>query len=69
MRIEADKGFGFRECPSCATEVPANSNRCPICGYEFPHLSGRQRGLRVGGGLLMLGLFVYLAFRLGRWIW
>jgi len=36
MGIDLNKQFGHRECPSCATEVPANNNRCPICGYEFP---------------------------------
>lgn len=25
-----------RECPSCATEVPADQDVCYICGYEFP---------------------------------
>lgn len=37
MRVDVNKDFGTRECPSCATEVPKNSNRCPICGYEFPY--------------------------------
>ena len=36
MRIDASKDFGVRTCPSCAMEVAANENRCPICGYEFP---------------------------------
>ena len=36
MTIDFKNNFGTRECPSCATEVPANNNRCPICGYEFP---------------------------------
>ena len=25
-----------KECPNCAVEVPKDSQRCPICGYEFP---------------------------------
>lgn len=25
-----------RECPNCAVEVPEESQRCYICGYEFP---------------------------------
>jgi uncharacterized protein (UPF0212 family) len=24
------------ECPSCAMEVDAGHEKCPICGYEFP---------------------------------
>lgn len=24
-----------KECPSCAMEVDAGSNVCPICSYEF----------------------------------
>ena len=36
MKIVIDHDHGTRECPSCATDVPANSNHCPICGYEFP---------------------------------
>ena len=45
MRIDPQHDFGKRECPGCAMEVPANSNRCPICGYAFPGRSGLQRGL------------------------
>lgn len=66
MPIDAHKNFGMRECPSCATEVAANHNRCPICGYEFPHASPRQRGLRVGGALLMLGILLALLLA-GLW--
>lgn len=29
-------GNGKKECPNCAVEVPGQSQRCPICGYEFP---------------------------------
>ncbi len=68
MRIQTDTDFGLRSCPSCATHVPLNSNRCPICGYEFPHPTSLQRNMRLWGGLLMLLLFVFLAFRLGRWL-
>ncbi|WP_186756867.1 hypothetical protein [Echinicola salinicaeni] len=25
-----------RECPSCAMEVDAKADLCPICKYEFP---------------------------------
>lgn len=36
MKVDPHKKFGTRECPSCACEIEANHNRCPICGYEFP---------------------------------
>ena len=25
-----------KECPSCAMEIDANEEICPICQYEFP---------------------------------
>ncbi|MEX0684610.1 MAG: zinc ribbon domain-containing protein [Balneolales bacterium] len=28
-----------KECPSCALEVDAQNEICPICGYEFPEQS------------------------------
>lgn len=58
MRVDAHREFGRRECPSCATEVAANENRCPVCGYEFPNPSPRQRGFKVWGALLMLALLL-----------
>ena len=54
-----------RECPSCACEVAAQENRCPICGYEFPHLAGRRR-LSVGAALLMLAILAALLLGLLR---
>lgn len=67
MKIDAQHDFGTRECPGCACEVPANSNRCPICGYAFPARSGLQRGLPwiVAGllALLLLPLLLSLAAR------
>ena len=60
MRVDSARDFGRRECPGCATEVPANSNRCPICGYVFPQASSRQRVFRYGGALLMLGLILLI---------
>lgn len=63
MRVEIDRDFGTRECPACATEVAANHNRCPICGYEFPNASPAKRGMRLWGALLMLALL--LAMLLG----
>ncbi len=43
MKIDDQADFGMRECPNCAVEVPANENRCPICGYEFPVRGPLQR--------------------------
>lgn len=60
MRIQADKRFELRECPACGTEVSENNNRCPICGYEFPAPTPRQRFARMGGALIMLLLLVWL---------
>lgn len=60
MRVEPGKTFGSRECPSCATAVAANENRCPICGYEFPNANPRQRGMKHWGALLMLLLLLAL---------
>ncbi len=62
MRADAHREFGRRECPSCATEVAANENRCPICGYEFPNPTPLQRDLRLWGALLMLALLLALIF-------
>jgi hypothetical protein len=60
VRVDPHRVFGRRECPSCATEVEANHNRCPICGYEFPNPSPTQKGLRTGGALLMLAILILL---------
>ncbi|WP_445263769.1 zinc ribbon domain-containing protein [Rhodohalobacter sp. 8-1] len=27
------------KCPGCAVDVDADSEQCPICGYEFPKQS------------------------------
>jgi len=59
--INPDKEFGQRECPSCATEVPINSNRCPICKYEFPYQPGSHRLL-----YLIITILLLIAL-LGLW--
>lgn len=66
MNVDAGRNFGERECPACACRVPANHNRCPICGYEFPQTPPRRQGMKVGGALLMLALFLFLALGLSR---
>jgi hypothetical protein len=60
MSIEVQTNFGKRECPSCACEVETNHNRCPICGYAFPHATSMQKGMRIGGALLMLAILLFL---------
>ena len=64
MKIEAQKSFEMRECPSCAMEVPANNNRCPICGYQFLQPTPTQRNLKLIGAIVMLTLFLVLIFGL-----
>ncbi len=64
VRIDADKTFPPRECPGCAMEVPANNNRCPICGYDFPNPSPRQKHMKFWGAVIMLVLFIFVMLRL-----
>ena len=45
MKIDPQAKFQTRECPGCAVAVPANENRCPICGYEFPGRGPLHRNL------------------------
>ena len=54
MRIVTDKAFPDRECPGCAMVVPGNNNRCPICGYEFPHAPVWRRPLLAVVAVLLL---------------
>ena len=58
MRLETSRDFGNRECPSCGCEIPANTNRCPICKYHFPVANPRQKSMRLWGALIMLGLLI-----------
>ncbi len=64
MRIDPHRGFGTRECPGCEVEVEANQNSCPVCGYMFPHPDAWQRGMRLWGALIMLGLILFLLLAL-----
>lgn len=65
MKIDPARDFGVRECPSCGTQIPANNNRCPLCGYLIPQPPPLRRGLRLWGALIMLGLLFLLL--LGWW--
>lgn len=60
MKIDAAKDFGVRECPQCAVDVPANENRCPICGYEFPNEPASRKRAKWILAFLMLVLFILI---------
>ena len=66
MRIEAQKDFGTRECPSCGLDVPVNENICPVCGYEFPNTPEPSRTVAVVGwivfGILLAAILLALIF-------
>jgi uncharacterized paraquat-inducible protein A len=47
-----------KECPSCAMEVDATSNTCPVCGYEFTDT--RNKNLKWIALLLALLFLLYL---------
>lgn len=64
MNIDPHSDFGTRECPQCAVEVPANENRCPICGYEFPGRGPLQRNLIWIVALLLALLLIPLLLSL-----
>ena len=60
MKIESQRDFGRRECPSCACEVAANHNHCPICGYAFPNRGRGARAFRWTGAILMLAILLFM---------
>lgn len=64
MKIDTQKSFGTRECPSCAMEVLANNNRCPICNYLFLQPTPVQRNVKLVGVIVMLILFLIVLFGL-----
>jgi len=64
LRIDPEKPFGMRECPGCAMDVPENNNRCPICGYDFPNPTPRQKHMKLWGAIIMLALFIFVMLRL-----
>ena len=63
MKIDPQKRFGTRECPACACEVPANHNRCPMCGYEFLNPTPARRNLKWIGAVIMLAALIALILR------
>jgi hypothetical protein len=51
-----------KECPSCAMEIDADVNECPVCGYEFP---SSARGLKWAAiALAVLALLYFLSLRI-----
>lgn len=48
-----------KECPSCAMEIGANKNVCPVCGYEFPQEQKLFKFLVV---LLVIVFAIFIAF-------
>ncbi len=53
---------GQRECPSCASMVSDDEERCLICGYEFPTIA-RGRNWRGWVAIVLLLIFVYPLIR------
>jgi predicted amidophosphoribosyltransferase len=60
MNIDPDKTYATRECPGCAMDVPENNNRCPICGYEFPHPSPFKKHVWPWIVLAILTFFIFM---------
>lgn len=47
------------ECPSCAMQVDAKSEECPICGYDFPKQS---KSLMIVVWIMIALLIFYFIF-------
>lgn len=55
-----------RECPSCASMVPDDEERCTICGYEFSSIArGRNWRGWVAVALLVVFLYPLIRFLIG----
>lgn len=48
-----------KECPSCAMDVDATSEICPICGYEFPASSPVRT---IGAVFMLILILIWLLF-------
>ena len=48
-----------KECPSCAMDVDATSEVCPICGYEFPASSPVRT---IGAVFMLILILIWLLF-------
>lgn len=47
------------ECPSCAVEVDADHDVCPICGYEFPKQS---LSFKIGVWVMIALFLIWMLF-------
>jgi hypothetical protein len=54
---------GKRDCPSCASEIPSDMDRCFICGYEFAGKPS-NRPWRLWVALLLLIVFLFPLIRM-----
>jgi len=45
------------ECPSCAVEVDADNEACPICGYEFPR---QKKGVQIAAWIMIFLILSWL---------
>ncbi len=45
-----------KECPSCAVEVDADADVCPICGYEFP---SQPLSIQIAAWIMIILLLLY----------
>jgi RNA polymerase subunit RPABC4/transcription elongation factor Spt4 len=34
-----------KECPSCAMQIPSDSEICPVCEFEFSHTGQTRKGM------------------------
>ncbi|MCW9714147.1 zinc ribbon domain-containing protein [Aliifodinibius salicampi] len=48
-----------KECPGCAMEVDADSDICPICGYEFP---SQPLSIQIMAWVMAILLLLWLVF-------
>lgn len=48
-----------KECPGCAVQVDADSEVCPICGYEFPK---QTLGVKIMAWIMIVLLLVWFLF-------
>jgi predicted nucleic acid-binding Zn ribbon protein len=60
MRINPHRQFGVRECPSCGSHVPANSNHCPLCRNELLNPTPARRNVKILGAVLLLALLALM---------
>jgi len=48
-----------RECPGCAMEVDADSDICPICGYDFPK---QPKSIQIAVWVFILLVLLWIFF-------